>query len=468
MPLNPNIAMGFQAPQIDSPFNAMARMAQLDAANQESQLNALRMQDLQRQRAQEERFSNALLGDYSSPEGEKALFAASPTKAIEFFKGQVERKRSAADAQRIEAETADKVLGTYRSVLPGIQTPEQMAEWYKRQFEDPRLANSPVRAHDLQAKIAAIPRDPIKFAEFKAQVEMGMDKWLDRNRGIATVPGGAIQSAFAYGVATPPLASSTEARPDLNIVQQPGQRPTVVYSRPPLTPGGKPQVSSATVPDTATQLTPEDVETQKLIAKKNVAYPKVQAAYKSSISKMESLIVDAKKLQTHPGVGGITGLIGGRTPGFTGPARQAEALLEQLKARGTFNELQQMRLSSPTGGALGAVSDKEGSKLEAAFAALSRTQDEKDFRNALGKLIRELEASKKLVAEAFEDDYAYKTAGPAAPTTSATTPANTSAAAPDKLGSVNNPNVIKGQADFNALPSGAYFRGPDNVIRRKP
>jgi len=250
MPINPNIAMGFQTPQIESPFNAMARMAQLEAANQESQLNALRARGIETTMREDDNFRNALKGggDYSDPEVQRNLLAANPARAIDLFKNLAERNKSTAEANRIRAETADRVLGTYRAMLPGIQTPEEMAEWYRHQRGRKELEDTPVFAHSLEQKIAAIPRDPVKFAEFKAQVEMGMDKYLTVNRGIATAPGGAVQSPFSYGVQTPANPAATEAKPDIYYPPPvPGQPPVVVYSRPPANPGGLPTAVAAPI-----------------------------------------------------------------------------------------------------------------------------------------------------------------------------------------------------------------------------
>lgn len=67
-------------------------------------------------------------------------------------------------------------------------------------------------------------------------------------------------------------------------------------------------------------------------------------------------------------------------------ARNFAAELDTLKANIAFNELAQMRAASKTGGALGAVSDKEMRLLESSLAALDTGQDPAQFRTQLARI----------------------------------------------------------------------------------
>lgn len=82
-----------------------------------------------------------------------------------------------------------------------------------------------------------------------------------------------------------------------------------------------------------------------------------------------------------------TGLVGGflrKVPGT--PAYQLDSDVDTLKARSAFGELQSMRNSSPTGGALGAISEGELKLLQAASANLDTGQGERQFDKNLGRL----------------------------------------------------------------------------------
>jgi hypothetical protein len=113
-------------------------------------------------------------------------------------------------------------------------------------------------------------------------------------------------------------------------------------------------------------------------------------------------------LANHPGLNGITGLIYGRTPAITAEAREANALLEKIMARGGFQELAAMRDASPTGGALGNISDREGAYLRQAFGALNPTQSTESFRRAIIEMADRMPALRDRVQEAFDMTYEYR------------------------------------------------------------
>lgn len=72
-------------------------------------------------------------------------------------------------------------------------------------------------------------------------------------------------------------------------------------------------------------------------------------------------------------------------------ARNFKAELDTLKANIAFNELAQMRNASKTGGALGAVSDKEGQLLQSALGALDTGQSAENFSGQLDKIKASIE-----------------------------------------------------------------------------
>ena len=137
-------------------------------------------------------------------------------------------------------------------------------------------------------------------------------------------------------------------------------------------------------------------------------YPQATLAVKDFESSTGALIKDLETLKNHPGLDSITGFAAGRLPGITADGRAAESLLEKILSRGQFQELQKMRQASPTGGALGNVSDTENKALRAAFAALDRKQDKKDFVDAIDDALSGLSAAKSRVREAYDLTYEYR------------------------------------------------------------
>lgn len=95
-------------------------------------------------------------------------------------------------------------------------------------------------------------------------------------------------------------------------------------------------------------------------------------------------------LEQRGSLSGVTGLgaIGARIPGT--PWADIAAKLDTLKARSAFGSLQEMRANSPTGGALGAVSERELYLLQNAETQLQNSQSPEalakglqDYKNTL-------------------------------------------------------------------------------------
>jgi hypothetical protein len=149
----------------------------------------------------------------------------------------------------------------------------------------------------------------------------------------------------------------------------------------------------------------------KEIQNREAKYPQAKTAVASFETSAEKLAKDLETLANSKGLEGITGLIGGRTPAITKEARAAEALYNSIVARGGFNELQNIRNSSPTGGALGNVSNAEGQNLRDAYAPLKLTQNASDLKGQLLKAAQETRASVGRIKETFDMTYEYKTQG---------------------------------------------------------
>jgi hypothetical protein len=155
----------------------------------------------------------------------------------------------------------------------------------------------------------------------------------------------------------------------------------------------------------------------KTRAKREAAFPKASAALRTAVNDIDGLIRDLEELKDMPGLKKITGGVEGRLPSFFADATKAQARLDKILAKGQFRTLQALRDASPTGGAVGNVSDAEGRALRDSFAALSQTQDDPDFKEQLDAAIADLKFSKQNISAAFDDEYSYraKPRSPAAP-----------------------------------------------------
>jgi hypothetical protein len=147
-------------------------------------------------------------------------------------------------------------------------------------------------------------------------------------------------------------------------------------------------------------------------------YPQATAAVKTYETKSEQLAKDLETLANHPGLDGISGAIYGRLPSGTRDSMAAQEKYNAIVARGGFTELADMRASSPTGGALGNVSNQEGQYLRDAFASIGRTQSRDDLKAALIEAAKRVRESKGRIREAYDMTYEYRDGGqttPAAP-----------------------------------------------------
>lgn len=88
----------------------------------------------------------------------------------------------------------------------------------------------------------------------------------------------------------------------------------------------------------------------------------------------------------------VTGLVGSLSSGVPGTsAHDVAALLDTIKANVGFDKLQAMRDASPTGGALGQVSEFENRLLQSALGSLQQSQSREQFVRNLNRLKREFQ-----------------------------------------------------------------------------
>jgi hypothetical protein len=160
------------------------------------------------------------------------------------------------------------------------------------------------------------------------------------------------------------------------------------------------------------------------------------------LAKSVNTVLTAPGLDKNFGVQGYVPNIPG------GKAANAQALLDTLRTQGAFAALQEMRNASKTGGALGAVSDKESVMLQNAIAALQRVQSADQARKQLQVFLDHIEASKSRIRNAYNDH--WNRAGEASKRVMGEVP------------------TIRDDSDYNRLPSGARFVDPDGKERIKP
>jgi len=140
--------------------------------------------------------------------------------------------------------------------------------------------------------------------------------------------------------------------------------------------------------------------------------------------------------------------------GSTASGRLANALAT-IKANVGFDNLQTMRDNSPTGGALGAVTEKEIAFLQAMQGSLEQSQTAADLKANLQRLDQFFAGREQRRREAFAQDYPElaQFAGFAQRTQ----------AEVKRL----SKDINKATAEYNALPSGASYIDDDGIQRTK-
>lgn len=457
--IDPNIAMGYRPVQIENPLNQLAAYSQIQSAQQGQQLNALKMQEYQRGLEEENKLRILLSGggDINSPEVIRQMYGISPTKGLEFQQKQAVIKKAGLETTGLELKNFDDAMKQSRNLLDMVKTPEQYIAWHEANHRNPligpRLEASGVTVNQSRQHIMDMLAQPGGLDKLITESKVGATKFIELNKPqyieqnlggtnrITALPGLGIGAPTTVSDTTKTLTEADKiAQQRLNLEQDKAFREQTMGTIPAGYRLNKKTNELEAIPGgpTTVPLAPKELQARE------AKFPQATTALKTFDSTSDNLVKDLERLKKHPGLSNITGVIAGRTPSLTVQGREAQALYDKIIARGGFQELQNLRQSSPTGGALGNVSNQEGQSLRQAFGALDRTQDASSIRNEIDRLVENIGGAKTRVREAFDMTYDYKN----------TTPRSNAAppAAP------NQPTVnIKSNAEYDALPSGTIL-----------
>jgi hypothetical protein len=117
----------------------------------------------------------------------------------------------------------------------------------------------------------------------------------------------------------------------------------------------------------------------------------------------QALLNSPKELRA---ISGLTGPAVARVPGtdaYTGAAK-----LENLQTRSFVSEIQKMRAASPTGGAVGSVTEKEMSALSNIQASLKAGLKETELRKQLQQYINSANRALKTIPNEYARTYGYQ------------------------------------------------------------
>jgi len=391
MPIDPSIALQVRPLQVENPLNQLAQFYNVKGAQQGIQANALKMQQAQAEMANQ----NALRQYLSTADPNNP---ATSNELLKFGPAGAQIAKTLDERRKAELDTAAQKLTLLGQLLGGVK---DEASW---QAVRPKIAQLG-DASDVPANF-----DPNWVQQHQEQSLSYLQR-IQQLKPMSVSPGGVIwdpttrQPLFQ----NPSVQAQQVVTPTMSEVVDPADQSRMLRIDAKTYRGGTlgdPGVLgvSGKMPVTtgAGGLSPKTVQMRE------AKYPAATSALKSATAANDDLIAELEKLKNDPGVNQITGLVYGVTPNVTREARRAQAVYDRILAKGGFSELQKMRDASPTGGALGQVSDSENKYLRAAFAALDKKQNTEDFKAALDEVIGRLRESNQRLRGAYELDYEYR------------------------------------------------------------
>lgn len=133
--------------------------------------------------------------------------------------------------------------------------------------------------------------------------------------------------------------------------------------------------------------------------------PIARRSVSDASANLDRLEAEARKVYNDPALTRITGLMGS-IPNIPGSAASdVSAKLGALKSQIGVSVLQSMREASKTGGALGAISDKENELLQRNLAALDQSQSVAAFKKNLEQVMEYAKGAKSRLENAYRDQY---------------------------------------------------------------
>lgn len=437
--VDPNIALSYRGLQLQDPLDQYSKASA-------AQLNALKMDELMQEREALSQIRSAITAKGGPPDLEAAAQAMVSTGRPQFVQSGMAileklQNQKNYEQYRRDIEGAPAPANALAPAAATAETPPANA------LVAPRAAAAPTVSPQTQELMNRIRRvsqlgevGKPEAAILKMQLENQLraeasDRMLTPEQEAQKIR--IAQSSRPSSLLTPEeeaqkvrLAQASRTDKLLTPEEEAQRIRVALASRPPVQPQPPQPPVSVVDPNTgkpvlvsreeaiSRRMTPAVAQEglpPKEIQARESKYPQATAAIKSLESSTDRLVTDLEKLAKHPGLSGISGLVYGRTPAITKDARAAQALYDSIIARGGFQELQNMRAASPTGGALGSISNQEGQYLRDAFAPINRTQDTADLKNALQNAANSARGSKQRMREAYDLTYQYRTQQEAAP-----------------------------------------------------
>ena len=126
----------------------------------------------------------------------------------------------------------------------------------------------------------------------------------------------------------------------------------------------------------------------EMVSKRDSTVREKVATAEAAASTVDNMLNTIERIKQNPRLNAVVGGIEGRTPAIRDESVNAVALIETLGSQAFLSQIPSIK-------GMGALSNAEGEKLQAAFQNFSRVQSEKQFRANLDEATRLLDKARK-------------------------------------------------------------------------
>lgn len=192
MPIDPNIALGVKPIQLESPVNQMAKVYEMQNAQQSNQLNQMKMDEYQRGIATSQR-RNALLGGFTSDMSvndkvNKLVQGGFLDEAKSLAESEAKVNADKRLGRTADLDALSKAHNIYKTTVGGIIGNPTQANAIARIRRAGRLLNEDTS--DDEAEVMALGENPDAIRQWAANLALEADKLLPKTERVDT--GGAI------------------------------------------------------------------------------------------------------------------------------------------------------------------------------------------------------------------------------------------------------------------------------------
>lgn len=443
MPINPNIALSVKPIQFESPVNQLANVLQIQGAQQANDLNRMKMDEYQRTADRQSKLQSLLSGLPQGASDDDRVSALRSSgyldEADKVQTGVLNRRKTDSEIAGRNVEVLGKTMQFYKDNINGIKTPEQAQQWVTAVHSDPILKDTMGRLMPLEKAIASIPADPAGFQAWKDANALDAEKFITlttpkveyKSDGKTLRP--VEMNPRAPGYAPAPITMLTtrgEDQRSADAAKSREQSQRLFNTTQERLNAPKPVGNAKTAPMSVT-LQKELLESDDTVQSSKSVISTLQNALKINDKAYSGYGAKARAT--------LTSNLGGSE------AADATINIDNMMTGQGLEQMKSIFGAAPTEGERQILMDMQAS-------ADKTPKQRKDIMEraitAADRRMKYAEAKAKSIR-----DGTYLTDG--APAISET---------PNPSGAIK----VNSDAEYNALPSGSTFIGPDGKTRRKP